>query len=81
MRNEIPMRFIIASDVLIGEWDWNKKEQCIVCNLPIMDSDTLGRCPECHHAAHLDHFQEWLKIKGICPFCKRKVKMKDLLKK
>ena len=78
MSNEVPDRFIVSSEEIIGEWDWNKRERCIVCNLPINNSDKIGRCPKCSHSAHLDHFLEWIKIKGICPFCKRKLKSSDL---
>lgn len=79
MNEKFPLRFEIGSEEIIGEWNWNKREQCIVCNLPIKDSDEIGRCPECKHAAHKDHFLEWIKIKGICPFCKRKVRADKLL--
>lgn len=80
MDKNIPERFIISSEEIIGEWDWRKREQCIVCNLPIKEGQKIGRCPHCTHLAHLDHFLEWIKIKGICPFCKRKVNANALLK-
>ena len=78
MNTDIPDRFIIDSEKIIGEWDWTKRERCIVCNLPIADNEEVGRCPHCAHSAHLDHFLEWIKIKGVCPFCKRKVDAKKL---
>lgn len=78
MDDNIPDRFMIGSEEIIGEWDWNKRERCIVCNLTIKNGDEIGRCPECGHSAHLNHFLEWIKIKGICPFCKRKVKPEKL---
>ena len=81
MTDNIPNRFIISSDEIIGEWDWNKKERCIVCSLVIDEKKgQVAKCPECGHAAHLDHFLEWLKIKGICPYCKRKISPSNLVK-
>ena len=80
MSNEIPDRFI-TSEEIIGEWDWHKRERCIVCNLPIKKDEQIGRCPHCNHPAHLDHFLEWIKIKGACPVCKKKVQADKLKKK
>ena len=77
----IPDRFLIGSEDIIGEWDWNKRERCIVCNLEIKEGDIIGRCPKCGHAAHLDHFQEWIKIKSNCPFCKRKINPDNIVRK
>ena len=73
MTDHIPPRFIIGSEELIGEWDWNKVDRCIVCNLSIKKEERIAHCPSCGHPAHRDHLLEWIKIKGICPFCKRKI--------
>jgi rubrerythrin len=77
MSNDIPDRFTILEETL-GEWDWATVERCIVCNLAIKKEEPIGRCTQCGHPGHLDHFQEWIKIKGVCPFCKRKIIDKDL---
>ena len=81
MTKDVSDRFTISSEQIIGDWDWRKREQCIVCNLPIKNGEKIGRCPHCTHTAHLDHFLEWIKIKGICPFCKGKLSQGKLLKK
>jgi predicted RNA-binding Zn-ribbon protein involved in translation (DUF1610 family) len=73
MTSQIPPRFIVSSEELIGEWDWNKVERCIVCNLAMRKEDPIAHCPACGHPAHRDHLLEWIKIKGVCPFCKRKI--------
>ncbi|MHA1276512.1 MAG: hypothetical protein ACTSQI_03045 [Candidatus Helarchaeota archaeon] len=78
--NSIADRFIISSEEIIGEWDWRKKEKCSVCNLPIKSGAKTGGCPYCGHRAHLDHILEWIKIKGICPHCKRKLRAEKLIK-
>ncbi len=80
MVNEIANRFTTTEEI-IGEWDWDKKERCIVCNLYIRKEEKIGRCPHCNHPAHLDHFQEWIKIKGACPVCKKNVKDHELKQK
>ncbi|MFX1296401.1 MAG: hypothetical protein ACFFD2_16300 [Promethearchaeota archaeon] len=80
MNNEIPDRFIINSEKIMGKWDWIKREKCIVCNLLIQKDEKIGRCPHCAHIAHLDHILEWIKIKTVCPFCKKKIQSKELIK-
>ena len=80
MNQKISARFEISSEEIIGEWDWTKRERCIVCNLPIKQDEMRGRCPDCGHSAHLDHLLEWIKIKGICPFCKRSITADKILK-
>lgn len=46
---------------------------CFVCNLPISFGDNLGKCSLCGESAHLVHFQEWLKVLGLCPKCDQKL--------
>ena len=50
-------------------------ENCIVCRMKISASDLLSRCPECGSPAHYSHLAEWLKIRGNCPVCKKRVKI------
>jgi tetratricopeptide (TPR) repeat protein len=52
------------------------EEHCIVCRMKISSSESLVRCPECGSPAHYSHLAEWLKIRGNCPVCKKKVKIK-----
>jgi len=77
MVGQIPPRFLVSSEEIIGEWDWNKVDRCIVCNLPIQKEDIIARCPDCGNPAHRAHLLEWIKIKGICPFCHRNIKSLD----
>jgi hypothetical protein len=79
MTNKIPNRFVISSEEIIGEWDWNRRERCIVCNLPIAQEEKLARCPDCGHSAHLEHLLEWIKIKGVCPYCKRTISAEKII--
>jgi len=63
---------------IVGEWDWERSARCIVCNLPIKKGDKTLKCPYCKNYAHEDHILEWIKIKGKCPFCGRKLERNDL---
>ena len=56
--------------------DEKVEENCTVCRTIISDIDTLIRCPECGSPAHYAHLAEWLKIRGFCPICKKKIKVK-----
>lgn len=51
------------------------EEKCTVCRMKIISSDALVRCPECGSPAHYSHLAEWLKIRGNCPVCKKKIKI------
>jgi len=73
MTRQIVPRFMISSEEIIGEWDWNKVDRCSVCNLLIKKEEPIAHCPSCKHPAHRTHLLEWIKIKGICPICKQKI--------
>ncbi|MFX0084795.1 MAG: hypothetical protein ACFFAU_03900 [Candidatus Hodarchaeota archaeon] len=51
------------------------EEHCIVCRMKISSTESLVRCPECGSPAHYSHLAEWLKIRGNCPVCKKRVKI------
>ncbi len=51
------------------------EEYCSVCRMTVSESSLLVRCPECGTPAHYSHLAEWLKIRGVCPICKKKVKV------
>ncbi len=53
------------------------EENCSVCRTKVSDIETLVRCPECGSPAHYAHLAEWLKIRGFCPICKKKIKVKN----
>ncbi|MHA2290361.1 MAG: hypothetical protein ACXABG_16360, partial [Promethearchaeota archaeon] len=57
--------------------DERVQENCSVCRTIVSDIDTLVRCPECGSPAHYAHLAEWLKIRGFCPICKKKIKVKN----
>jgi len=49
------------------------EENCSVCRTKISDVTSLVRCPECGSPAHYPHLAEWLKIRGSCPVCRKKI--------
>ena len=51
------------------------EEYCSVCRKEMTDLSSLVRCPECGSPAHYSHLAEWLKIRGVCPICKNKIKI------
>ncbi|MHA1144488.1 MAG: hypothetical protein ACTSRW_07110 [Candidatus Helarchaeota archaeon] len=73
-------RFIIRNIITVGKWDWNEKKKCIVCNLIIKDDDDeIVTCPHCRKQAHKKHMLDWLKIRAVCPNCKKKIRQRDLI--
>ena len=59
------------NEITIGEVE----EYCSVCRMKITEESTIVRCPQCGSPAHFAHLAEWLKIRGACPICKKKVKV------
>ena len=49
------------------------EENCSVCRTKISDVKSFVRCPECGSPAHYSHLAEWLKIRGSCPVCRKKI--------
>jgi len=60
--------------------DCEKKElTCVVCKLPIKPGSMIGFCSHCEARGHLDHFQEWVKVKGKCPKCKKELHVSGIV--
>ncbi|MFW9996391.1 MAG: hypothetical protein ACFFD4_30390 [Candidatus Odinarchaeota archaeon] len=55
-----------------------ESERCVICKRKIKWEDNYIRCPECDSPAHYAHLGEWLKIKGTCPVCQRKIRLEDI---
>ncbi|MFB0559811.1 MAG: DUF2341 domain-containing protein [Candidatus Lokiarchaeia archaeon] len=53
--------------------------RCSVCNLEIVSRDRIVSCPHCGAQSHRDHLLEWIKVKGICPVCKERLNIQDIL--
>jgi tetratricopeptide (TPR) repeat protein len=59
----------------VVDFDTEVEEFCSVCRMRISEPSTLIRCPDCGSPAHYSHLAEWLKIRGHCPICKKKIKI------
>ncbi|NHJ00617.1 MAG: E3 ubiquitin-protein ligase [Candidatus Heimdallarchaeota archaeon] len=68
--------FPSSSSEPIGEVSVSDVEEyCSVCRMKITEDSSVVRCPECGSPAHFAHLAEWLKIRGACPICKKRVKI------
>ena len=78
-----PKHVILISGVkTVGTWDWLAFIKCIVCNLPVKKEQLPQalKCPHCNGIGHPDHLTEWLKMKGTCPYCRRRLSRSKLKK-
>jgi hypothetical protein len=56
-----------------------KAFKCPICMKPIEFGDEFVKCPHCNTLAHRSHLLEWIKIKGICPVCRKILRDIDIL--
>ncbi|UCG03543.1 MAG: hypothetical protein JSW11_06025 [Candidatus Heimdallarchaeota archaeon] len=59
----------------VVDFDTEVEEFCSVCRMRISEPSNLVRCPDCGSPAHYSHLAEWLKIRGHCPICKKRIKI------
>ncbi len=71
--NKFDSKFCIKCGLSLED----KFAKCVICFLEIVEEDEIIRCPHCDNPAHKSHFLEWLKIKGFCPICKKRLTWKD----
>ena len=56
---------------IMKDYDITDKEKlCIICRVPMQNDDSI-RLLDCKHFYHKECCDEWLKIKKICPMCRR----------
>lgn len=48
--------------------------KCIVCNRPIKKGERFLTCPHCQKPAHYSHLIEYVKVTGMCPNCKARLR-------
>lgn len=53
--------------------------RCSVCNQYVTSEEQFLECPNCGVLSHRDHLLEWVKVKGYCPSCKKKLSQEDLI--
>ncbi|NHK30233.1 MAG: E3 ubiquitin protein ligase [Asgard group archaeon] len=44
-------------------------EQCKICKINLEPNQDIVNCPKCDSIFHLEHLQNWLKVKFHCPIC------------
>jgi hypothetical protein len=54
------------------------QQRCTVCNQYIGQEELYSKCPHCEQLAHRSHLLKWIKIRGICPYCKRKLRLEEI---
>ena len=57
----------------------NNVVHCNVCKLPITFGQEVGKCSLCEVKGHLTHLLEWVKVKGKCPTCMKKIPLEGVL--
>ncbi len=72
---------LILETKFVGSYDWTEEEFCMVCKLPIKHSYNAGivKCPYCGIKAHKQHLFEWMRIRKVCPFCRREISERTIL--
>lgn len=54
-------------------------KRCRICRGVIGFGDSMASCPHCQDEFHLSHIQEWLKVAGECPICRKPLKQGNLI--
>jgi len=47
---------------------------CPICRKPVWYGEKILECPFCKMIAHAPHLLEWLRVRGTCPNCRKKLK-------
>ena len=74
-------KYLVIETKFVGSYDWTEEEFCMVCKLPIKRSYNEGivKCPYCGIKAHKKHLFEWMRIRKVCPFCRREISERTIL--
>ena len=51
--------------------------KCDICDLELAEGDDVVWCPHCGNPAHRDHLISWIKEKGTCPICGKRLILED----
>ena len=80
-KNAFDGNYLVLETKFVGSYDWTEEEFCMVCKLPIKGSHDTGivKCPYCGIKAHKKHLFEWMKIRKVCPFCRRDISRRSIL--
>jgi Zn finger protein HypA/HybF involved in hydrogenase expression len=70
-----PVNFSAASPEYNLVTDSDVRITCSICLQFIHTTEDIIRCPSCDIAYHKNHLYEWVKMSGICPACKAKLRI------
>jgi len=70
-----PVNFRAASPEYNLVTDSDVRITCSICLQFIHTTEDIIRCPSCDIAYHKNHLYEWVKMSGICPACKAKLRI------
>nr|MDO8079461.1 hypothetical protein [Candidatus Freyarchaeota archaeon] len=51
--------------------------KCSVCQTEIVTEEQYVKCPYCGVLSHKDHLFEWIKMRGTCPNCNKKLSLQN----
>lgn len=66
-------------DVIFCPFCGYKLKKCMVCKLIIEKEQEIVRYPYCDGLAHRDHILEYVKVKGQCPSCGKRLTKEELV--
>ena len=53
-----------------------KYDECPICYEKFKVDNLIRLLPNCKHIFHRNCIDQWLEIRGMCPFCKESVRKK-----
>ncbi|MFV2015120.1 MAG: hypothetical protein ACC656_06820 [Candidatus Heimdallarchaeota archaeon] len=77
---EDAQEFVDISDELLKQI---KEDKCLICYKPLQKTyeknTQLVVCPHCGHGGHKNHIYSWFEEKELCPYCKTRVNIQEVL--
>ncbi|MFW9996261.1 MAG: hypothetical protein ACFFD4_29740, partial [Candidatus Odinarchaeota archaeon] len=56
-----------------------KRIICSICRRNVDHKDRIGACPACDNNFHYEHLKEAVKVTGICPMCKGRIRTDEVI--
>ena len=53
--------------------------RCSICKHVIREKEKIVSCPFCDEQYHFEHLMEWVKIRGECPNCQKKLQLEEFI--
>ncbi|WXG41987.1 MAG: zinc-ribbon domain-containing protein [Candidatus Freyarchaeum deiterrae] len=52
---------------------------CTLCKRYLFSWENVLECPNCGATCHRDHLLEWIKVKGCCPNCEKRLNQSEVI--